>query len=140
MGKKFTITESEKNQIRGLYEQLEVSSQNKTIGSYGSTMTPANRGQLTQFDDGLEWKFSNNDMGNVMETIKFKGDSNTINQLYDIFMNCFKNQSSQRINLGGISVDIKGTRFSGVIKCIKITVPNGSTMMTEKHIEKLFGK
>ena len=140
MGQKFIITETERNQIRGMYEQLEVSSQNKMIGSYGNTMTPANRGQLSQFDDGLEWKFSNNDMGNGMETIKFKGDNNTINQLYDIFMNCLKNQSSQRINLGGISVDIKGIRFGGVIKSIKINVPNGSTIMTEKHIEKLFGK
>jgi hypothetical protein len=140
MGQKFNITESERNQIRGLYEQLEVSTQNKMIGSYGSQLTPANRGQLSQFDDGFEWKFSNNDAGNVMETVKFKGDINVINQLYDIFMNCLKNQSSQRINLGGVSVDIKGIKFGGMIKSIKISVSAGSTIMTEKHIEKLFGK
>jgi hypothetical protein len=127
----------------GASAQLAVSSQSEVVGKYGSEMTPANRGQLTKFSGEYEWKFSNNEFRNRFggeDIIKFKGDAALLDQLHQILKDCLDNQTDQNITLGTTNLRIKGIRFGGVMKSVKIEFPNGSTIMTDKHIDKLFNK
>jgi hypothetical protein len=127
----------------GASAQLTVSSQSEVIGKYGNEMTPANRGQLTKFSGEYEWKFSNNSVGNRFggeDIINFKGDVAMLDQLHQILKDCLDNQNDQNITLGSTNLRIKGIKFGGIIKSVKIEFPNGSTIMTEKHIDKLFNK
>lgn len=146
MGQKFTITESERNQIRGLYEQLStpeplIGQYNDDHGSFGGKL------QYTKTTNGYEynWIYSNwekSKRGNKYG-IKFKGDPKLIEQLYNILISqCKKpHKTEYSFNLGDKTLNLFTTENSqSVGNGLLIEIDDTYFAITQQQINQLFGK
>jgi hypothetical protein len=147
MGKKFTVTESERKRIEGLYEQLTHSSgKSIVVGQFNNVMNSAQQGSIVKYmkEDGtidyFIWNYINFSKNFAKGQIKFTGEENITNDLYGILKGmCSKIGQTDNFTLGNVDVQVKTIKNLGVVS-LQIQLPEGYTMFTEKQLDKLFGK
>jgi len=130
--------------------QLSVSAKSETIGRYGSVLDQSQQGELIKYDKstGTEYTWSYTAMQNITkanslkrETIKFKGDSVLINDLYNLLSEYVKNGGDVRkqLTLGDNELEITRLNMLGS-KQLAIKTNVSTFYITKNQLDKLFGK